>query len=445
MIKSEKKLENARIEIEIEVPENRVEKEYKTAFNRIQRNAKIDGFRKGKVPMNIIETRFIEMADKEVAENLLRSMYIDAVTEKNYQPVNTPEFDFQNISRGNPFEFKAVFEVMPSQEIGKYKGLTVKERTCKITDDDIKRDLENLQERNATIAKKEENNYVEKGNLVKIKLKRLDNLTPEEIEKADYKEYSILVGKSKDEPNFDKDLIGMKLDEEKEIKIKYPKDYAIKDLAGQTATYHVKIAEINTMTLPVLDDEFAKDMGEYESLQQLKDEIRNNLEKYVNEKARAETKNKLIKEIINGSTYDIPSSMVQKEMSAIFQKVQERTGYFTQDINQFTSTLGLNNEEFTAKLRTEALEHIKTTLALSEIAKTDGLRVPEEKFQEVIEAIAKRNSKPVDEIQNIINDNNSREKIESELLLDVALDFVYDNADIKKEKPLSLQEFLKEN
>ncbi|HDP80078.1 MAG TPA: trigger factor [Spirochaetes bacterium] len=445
MIITEKKLENARMEIQVEVPVNRVETEYKSVFNKIQRTAKIDGFRRGKVPMHMVEARYGDLADQEVAENLLRSVYVDAVREKNYMPISNPQFDFENISRDSAFSFKAVFDLMPEIKLGDYKGLSIKERDCKITDDDVKNDLESLRERQATVAKKETNDIVEKGNLVKIKLKRVDDAAAGEENNDDFRDYTILVGKSKEEPNFDKDLTGMKLEEEKQIKIKYPKDYTVKDLAGQTVSYLVRIAEINTMTLPTLDDDFAKDLGEYDSLEALKKGIKENIEKYVGEKIRAESKNRLIKEVLGGSEFDIPLSMVEKEMSAIFKRVQERTGYFTEDINEFSSTLGLNHEEFSGKMREEALDHIKTTLALSEIAKKEELKVPDEKFREVVESVAKRNNRPVEEIEKLLSDSGRREGVESELILDVALDFLYDNAVIKKEKPVALKDFLKEN
>ncbi len=443
MIISEKKLENAQMELQIEVPENRVEMEYKSVFNKIQNNAKIDGFRKGKAPLELIERKFLAMADQEVAENLLRSIYVDAVTEKNLKPVSVPHFDFDMIARGKSFSFKVIIDVMPEIQIGNYSGLTVEERECKITDEDVQGEIETLRERHATVSKKDEGAKIEKGDLVKFKMKRIDNVEPDEIEKVEFKDFSIIVGKSKDEYTIDTETVGMAVNDEKEIKIKYPKDYMVSDLAGQSVRYLIKIEEINRMELPALDDDFAKDLGEYASLEDLRKEIRKNLESFVQQKAKNESRNKLLKEIIEKTTFDIPNSMIEKEMSALFQRVQERTGYFAEDINQFTSTLGLNPEEFSQKLKEEAGANIKSTLVLSEIAKKEDLKVPEEKFRELIEAVAKRNNRNVEELEKFIADNNSRENIESELLLEQSLDFIYSKAVVKKAKPIPLNTFLK--
>lgn len=443
MIISEKKLENAKIELQIEVPQDRVDLEYKNVFKNIQLNAKMDGFRKGKAPMDMVERRFLDLANQEVAENLLRSVYVDVMTEKDFKPVSQPSFDFENISRNKPFAFKATFEVFPTIELANYKGLSVQERDCKITDADIDKEIEGMRERNATISKKESGSAVENGNLVKMKLKRIDNVEESEIEKLEYKDYTIIVGKSKDEYTFDKDLLGMKAEEEKEVKIKYPKDYSVKELAGQSVTYKIKTDEISTMDLPALDDDFAKDLGTYESLNDLKSSIRKDIEKYVSDISTAESKRKLIAEIIQNSKFDIPMSMIEKEVQAIFGRVQERTGYFSQDINEFAAVAGMDAENFSEKLKEEAIQNIKSTLILTEIVKKEELKVKEEKYKEIIETISARNNKSIAEIEKIIEENNSRENIESELLLESARDLVYSSATVKKTKPAAFADFVK--
>ncbi|HSV96535.1 MAG TPA: trigger factor [Spirochaetota bacterium] len=444
MIISEKKLENAQMEIRVEVPENRVETEYKSVYEKIRGNAKIDGYRKGKVPLELIERKFAAMADQEVAENLLRSVYVDAMTEKGYRPIAPPRFDFDSIKRGGAFAFTAVFETMPVVEVGDYKGVKASERACKITDDDVKREIETLRERHANVSKKEgDDARVAKGDMVKIRIKRIDDVEPDRVDGVEFKEYNMIVGKSKADYGFDGDVMGMKSGQEKEVKIKYPKDYEVRDLAGQNARYIVRVEEINRMDLPALDDDFAKDLGEYGSLEEMKNGIRANIEKFVAEKAKSEAKGKLLKEVVEKSTFDLPLSMIEKEMEALFRRVQERTGYFSEDINEFSSTIGINAEEFSGRLRAEAASNIKSTLVLSKIAEKEELKVPEDKYREVLESIAKRNKRSVEELEKIIDENNSRESIESDLVMESALDFIYENAKIEKGRPQKLDEFIK--
>jgi trigger factor len=332
---------------------------------------------------------------------------------------------------------------MPEVELGPYKGLSVEERDCKIAEEDIKGEIEALRERNAAVSKKEDDGRVEKGDLVKFKIKRIDNVDTDGVDKVDFRDYSIIVGKSKEDHTIDKDILGMKAGEEKEVKVKYPKDYSVKDLAGQTVKYLVRIEEISSMDLPALDDDFAKDLGEHATLEDLKKGIRSNMEEFVRSKVRGEAKNRLLKQVVEGSKFDIPESMVIREMDSVFRRVQERTGYHAQDINQFTSTLGLDPEDFSRQIKEEAAANIKSTLALSEIAKKEELKVPEERYREILSGIAKKNNKSVEDLEKLIGDSGSRESIESELILEAAIDFVYSNATVKKTKPVSLDKFIK--
>jgi len=440
---TENKLENATVELKIEVPVNTVELEYKSVFNEIQKNARIAGFRKGKVPLQIIEQKFIEKADYEVTENLLRSVYVDVITEKKLTPINNPDFDFDKIQRGKPFSFTVRFEIAPTVDLGEYKDLPVEQKRCEIKDKDIDREIESLREQHADISKKEGDTVVDNGDLVKIKIKRIDNMDPSEIEKTAYKDYTIIAGKSNEDYTFDKYIIGMKEGEEKEVEIRYPRKYEVSDLAGQKASYLIRIEEISTMTLPELDDEFAKDLGEHSSLGELRESIRKNLQDYVDNRINHEAKTELLKKVVEKSSFDIPETMVRNEMESSFQRFQQRIGFAARDINEFTSALGVNADEFLATLRTDALESIKSMLVLSEIARQEKLEVDQQRYREVLEGFAKENNKTVEEVENIIEENNSKSGIESELLVQQALNLVYDRAQVKRGKVMSYEEFMK--
>ncbi len=432
------------MELQVEVPEDRVEQEYQSVFKSIQQKAKIDGFRKGKVPLNIIETRFKDVADSEAAESILKKTYFDVLNENGYTPIGQPEFDFNSIDRNKPFNYTVTFEVPPSVELIDYKGLTAEQVNAKVADQDVEREIEELRDKHATISKKEDGAEVEKDDQVTIQMKRIDDVEKDEIDSVEYRPYTMIVGKSKEDHSIDKEIPGMKVGEEKEVKVKYPKDYSVDVLKGQKVTYLVKIDEINKRDLPGLDDEFAKDVGDYESLEDLKNKIRENLDNYVNEKSRSDVKAKLLRQIVENSTFDIPETMISKEMESIFQRVQQRVGYFAQDINEFASVLNMDVNELSEKMREEATSSIKTTLTLAEIAKQEDLKVSEEQYNRVIQQIAEKNQKPVEEIEEIINEQGSRENIENELVLDTALDFIYDNAQVKQKKPVSLEEFMKQ-
>jgi len=442
-ILSEKKLENAVVELEIEIPIERVEIEYKAVFNKLQKNAKIDGFRMGKAPIQLVETKYKDYAGGEVAENLARSTFYDAVEKKDLSPIVEPKIAYDSITRDEPFKYKAVFEVMPTLELGQYTSVESEEKVCNVTDKDVMSEIETVRERFAVMTPVEDADaVVAKGNLARFNLKRTDNVSKEEAENIDFKEYSILVGKSKDEYTLDNHLIGMKKGEGKTITIKYPSDYYMKEFSGQEITYAVVINQIETVELPALDDEFAK-KSNYESAEDMKIKTKEYLVKYVNDRISTEVKNNLINKIVENSTFDIPESMVLNEMYSIFKKTQQRVGYNAESIEQFAMALGIDPNEYRIKLREDAFKSIKNTLALTEIAKKEDLKADDEKYKEIIDNISKQMGKSVEEIETMIEENQSRPSIENDIVLDKAMDTILEKANIKKLPAVSFEEFVK--
>ena len=441
----EKKLENAGMELEIEVPVERVNIEYKSVFDKLKRTVKIDGFRKGKAPEQLIEQRYMEYADQEVAENLLKTAFLDAVTEKQITPIAEPRYDFDKIQRGESFLFKAVFDTPPTVELGKYKEIAAEERTCSINEKDVGSEMETLREQHAVVTKKEDPDAeVEKGDLVNLLMKRVDDINDSVKDDVEFKEYPIVVGRVKEDSILDDQLVGMKSNEEKQISVKYPKNYYIKELAGQKATYMVRIKQINDRKLPELDDDFAKKIG-YESVEEFKNKTLEFMENFIKEKSSGESKNHVLKSIIENSTFEIPETLILSEMSDLFQRMQQRFGGSFETIDEFARAMGINADEFSARLREEAMYTIKKSLILYEVARKEELKVTDEMFNDFVKSYAERSKMKEEDVQKIIEENRSRENVEHELLLNTAIDFLYDNAKIKKKKPVSFEEFVKEN
>ncbi len=440
LIITEKRLENATMELQVEVPLEKVEEEYKEAFKKLKTVAKIDGFRKGMAPLQMVEARYGKEADREVAESLAKNVILEAIQEKELSPITYPRFAYESISREAPFTFKAFFEMAPTVELGKYKGIAADEQVCEVTEANVRAEIDSIRERFASTEKKADDAALRNGDMVKLKVKRIDDIEVSERDNAEFKEYQIIIGKSKDDSALDKHIIGMKVNEEKEVDVKYPKDYQIPDLAGQKVRYHVVISEISSVELPVVDDEFAKKLG-YETAEEFTTRTGEYLRKYVNERIKGDAKAQILREIVEGGTFDIPESMVRNEMENLFKKTSESVGYKSNNIEEFAALMGMEPEAFTTKLREEAQRTIKTTLSLSEIVKKEGLKFEESRYREVIENIAKRNNKTPEEVEKIITENETKENIESELLLDAAMEFIYDEAKIKKMKPVSFEEF----
>jgi trigger factor len=442
-ILEDKKLENASVELTIEIPQSRVDVEYKSVFERISKNAKVDGFRRGKAPVKLVENMYREQADREVLESILKATYFDAVQEKNYSPIGEPHFDVKEFDKNKSFTYSVRFEIMPSVEPAPYKELESKERACEIKDKDVEREIDDLREKSAKISKKEDGASVAKGDVLRFGVKRVDNVTPEEAEKLAFKEYNIIVGKSESEFALDKFVIGMKVGETREIPIKYPKDYEIKDLAGQKVRYLAKAEEISSMELPKPDDEFAKDVSDFQTIQELRANIRETMERYVNDMARNEVTDILLKEIIDKSKFDIPESMVQGEMRTLFSRFVQRMGVQAKDVDELAGIMNINADEFKARLREESLNDIKSWMVRLEIAKKESITFTPEDYESMVQMLASQSGKSAEEMGKKIEESGSRENIETELVLMNVKKYIYENAKIKKQKPVTYEEFIK--
>jgi trigger factor len=439
----EKKLENARMEITVEIPMERIAGEYEKVFKKIQKTAKLDGFRPGKAPLDMVKARFKEHADQDVVENIVKDSYMEAVREKDLHPISYPKFTFpEQLKAESNFTFVATFDTPPTIELGNYRGIAVEERQCNLSDLDVMEEIENIREKHAIVSAKEEGQSISRGDITKIKIKRIDNLKPELVDAAEYREITVYAGQREDEFEFDNHVIGMNLDQEKDVTFTYPKDYQYKSLAGQTQTFKVKIAEIQKRTLPELDDEFAKDCGEYDSLDDMKKKTRERIEKFVSEKGRGEAKGEILKKIVDNSTYAIPDSMIEEERNAVFERLCQRIGFKAESIEQIAPFFGMKPDELSAKLREEAIQSIKTTLAVTEITKKEEMKATEEKFNEAVANISVSMKKDESEIRGMIEKNGMRSRIESEILYNNAVDFVYEQAKVKKLKPESFKDFM---
>ncbi len=442
MVLSEKKLENAVVELEIEVPLENVEKEYKAVFQDVKKSAKIDGFRKGKVPLQIVEQKYRDYADRNVAGNLAKSMVVEAIREKELQPISEPRYDYSKISREEPFRFKATFEIYPTVELGKYKQISASEKSCEVTDADVDREIDTLSERYSTVEGKEDGT-VENGDLVSFKMKRIDNVDESERESLEYKDYTVVVGKSQDKHALDNYLVGMKKDDEKEAEVKYPKDYQVKDLAGQKVRYLLRVNNINRIIPPERNDDFAQKAG-FETYEIMKKKSKETLEEFAADRIKSDVRGEILKSIVENSKFDVPSTMVLNEMYRVFQRMQERIGYNAENIEQFARMLGMDPGDYKKKLKEDAEQSVKTSVCLSEISKVEEIKASDEDYRAFLEKIALRNNNSVEELEKLINDNNSRGSVESDIVIEKTLDFLYNNAKIKKLKSISLEELVKE-
>ena len=365
---------------------------------------------------------FYEDAFNEVAGEALD----EAVKENDLYVVSRPDIDVTQIEKGKDLIFTAVMQTKPEAELGKYKGVEIKKIEYKVTDDDINHELGHMQEHNARIVSVEDR-PVEKGDITVIDFEGFVDGKAFDGGKAEGHELEI--GSNTFIPGFEDQIVGMKIDEEKDINVKFPDEYFSKDLAGKDATFKVKLHEIKKKELPKLDDEFAKDVSEFDTLKELKEDIKKKQQKQNDDKAKYETQDAVIKAVCENVKVDIPSGMVETEVDNMLKDIEQRLSYQGLKLEQYLQMMGKTQDEMKKEYEPQAIESIKSRLMLEAVIKAEKIEATDEEIDEKLKEMAKNYGKENDE--EFLKNENVRNYIKEGLTSEKALEFLVKNAKIK--------------
>lgn len=421
------KTENANeVKLEITVEAEKFENAMKKVYFQNAKYINIPGFRKGKAPMNIVEKYYgAQIFYEDAFNDVATEAYGEALEQNNIDAVSKPSVDIVQMEKGKDVIFTAVVQVKPEVKLGKYKGIEIKKIEYPVEEKDIDNEIKQMQEKNSRLVTVEDR-ALENGDTATIDFEGFVDGVAFEGGKAEGHELEI--GSGAFIPGFEDQLVGMKIDEEKEINVKFPEEYFSKDLAGKDAKFRVKLHEIKRKELPALDDEFAKDVSEFDTLKELKESIKEKLEKSNEQKAKYDTEEAAIKAVCEKAKVDIPSGMVEMEVEHMLQDITQRLSYQGLKMEQYLKMIGKTEEEVKKEYEPQAIEAIKSRLTLEAIRKEEKIEASEEEIQAKLEEMAKNYGKKVEEISN--NDNLKdyiKEGIESEK----AIDFIVKNAKIK--------------
>ena len=423
------KTENANeVKLELTVEAAKFDEAMKKVYFKSAKYINIPGFRKGKAPMNIVEKYygkeiFYEDAFNDVAQEALE----EAVKENKIEVVSRPDIDVTQIGKGQDLIFTAVFQVKPEAELGKYKGIEVKKIEYNVTDEDINHELSHMQEHNARLINIEDR-PVEKGDITVIDFEGFVDGKAFEGGKAENHELEI--GSNTFIPGFEDQIIGMKIDEEKDINVKFPDEYFSKDLAGKDATFKVKLHEIKKKELPELDDDFAKDTSEFDTLDELKKSIKDKMEKENEQKQKYETEEEVIKAVCDNMKVDIPSGMIETETENMLKDIENRLSYQGLKLDQYLKMLGKTKEEMQKEYEPQAIEAIKSRLMLEAVIKAEKIEATDDEIEEKMKEMAKNYGRENDE--EFMKNENVANYIKEGIKSEKAINFLVENAKFKK-------------
>lgn len=419
------KTENANeVKLEITIEAEKFEEAIKKVYFQSAKYINIPGFRKGKAPMNIVEKYygkeiFYEDAFNEVAGEA----YETALKENKVEAVSRPNIEVTQIEKGKDLIFTAVVETKPEVELGKYKGIEIPKIEYTVTDEDIEKEIKQMQEKNSRLISVEEGKEVEKGNITVIDFEGF--VDGEAFEGGKAEGHELEIGSGTFIPGFEDQIIGMKVNEERDVKVKFPEEYFSQELAGKDATFKVKLHEIKKKEYPELDDEFAKDVSEYDTLEELKNSIKEKQAKRNEEKQKYEKQEAAIKAVTEGIKIDIPAGMIELEAENMLKDIEQRLSYQGMKIEQYLQMIGKTAEEVKKEYEPQAIEAIKSRLALEAIIKAEKIEATDEEVDNKIKEMAQSYGKKEEEIKD---NENIRKYIKEGIENEKAIDLIVTNA-----------------
>ena len=381
------KIEANVVKFEVRVEAEKFTDALNKAYNKNKKNFNIPGFRKGKVPMAMVKKHYgVEVLFEDAINTVISETYPKLVEENDLKPVDFPKVDVIEVGEGKDLVYTAEVTVYPEIELGQYKGLSVKRKEAKVEDSEVESQLESMQAQNARIETKEEGS-VEKGDIAVIDFKGfIDGVA---FAGGEGHDYSLEIGSGSFIDNFEDQLIGMSVDEEKEVKVKFPENYGTEDLNGKEATFEVKVKEIKVKELPALDDEFAKEVSEFNTLDELKADITSKLEESKKATFEREFEDELITAVIENSKMDIPEVMVEKEIDNMVRDLEMRLNQQGLSLDQYMQFTGNTEEKMRSYMKENADKKVKADLVLEAIAKAENIEATEEEVKEKATEIAK--------------------------------------------------------
>lgn len=399
------------------------------AYAKNSKKYSVPGFRKGKVPRAIIEKYYTEAVFYDDAINMvLPEAYESALTESGVEAAARPEIDVEEIKKGEPVVFTALITTKPEVTLGEYVGIKVNKIEHNVTDEDVEKEVTAAQNKNARLIPVEDK-ATESGNIVTIDF--VGSVDGVEFEGGKGENYDLELGSNTFIPGFEDQLIGKKLGEDVDVNVSFPEEYHAPDLAGKPALFKVKIKEIKARELPEINDDFASEVSEFETMEEYRKSIRERLEKAAEEKVKTETENAVIEKTVEACEVEVPEAMINEQAERMLQDFAQRLQYQGMDINTYMQYTGGTVESFKESMKPQAEKQLKTTLILEAIAKAENIEITDEEVGDKIAEMAKQYNMEADKLRELMQESDI-EGLKNELAMNKVIDMLVNKAKISK-------------
>jgi len=421
------KIDTNRVELEVELEPERLSRVMDQAYRRLVKKASIPGFRPGKAPRKVFENYYgKQLLYEDALERLIPEAYLEAVKDTGIQPVSQPEVDVVQLEEGKPVIFKAKVDVKPEVTLGDYRGLKVEKGVVEVSEADVDRELENLRNRYAKLVTIDDG-AVQMGDIITIDYE--GTIEGEPFEGGSGTDRSVEVGKGFVARDFDEKLVGLTVGETREIPLTIPEDFPKKEIAGKEALIKVTLKAIRRKELVPLDDEFAKDVSEHDSLQALREETRNKLLEAAEKKAESDLRNALIQQAVANAQVEIPESMIKTRLDAMVEEVMRPVAQQGMSKEEFLRLTNRTEESLRAEMYPRAEEDLRKELVIDRIAEVEGVEVSEEEVEAELEKMAAFYRLEPARLREILEQNDGLESVRAVIRRDKAVDLLVSNAE----------------
>ena len=418
-------LEKNMAKLIIEVPAEELEKAIQEAYQKQKSKISLPGFRKGKVPRQMIEKIYgPEVFYEDAANSLISAEYPKAVEESGEEIVSRPTIDVVQIEKGKPFIFSAEAAVKPEVTLGTYLGVQVAKAEITVTEEEVDAEVNKERESNARMVAVE-GRAIENGDTAVIDYEGF--MDGEAFEGGKGENHSLVIGSHTFIPGFEEQLIGKGAGDNVEVSVVFPEEYHAKELAGRPALFQVKINEIKVKELPELDDEFAQDVSEFDTLAEYRESVRKAVEERKQEEARRQKEDEAVQKAVEGAKMEIPDAMLDTQVSSMLEEFASRIGQQGLSFEQYLQFTGATVEALQEQMRPDALKRIQSSLVLEAIAKAEQLEVSEEEFEEEIEHMAAAYNIEKEKLEDLMDDTE-RKSIRTDLSIQKAVDLITEQA-----------------
>lgn len=419
------KIETNLIKFEVKVEAEKFNNALKKAYNKGKMHFNVQGFRKGKVPMAMVKKMYgVEVLYDDAINFIIEETYPIAIEQNDIRAIDYPKIDILEVGENKDLIYTAEVTIFPEVKLGEYKGLEVEKPVYEVKEEDIQKQIQEMQEKNSRVEVKTEG-AVEDKNIVVIDFKGyVDDIAFEGGEGTDY---PLEIGSGSFIDNFEEQLIGAKVGEEKEVKVKFPADYGKDDLNGKEATFKVTVKEIKIKEFPTLDDEFAKESTEFETLEELKADIRKKLQEDNEEKAERELEEAVISAAVDNATIELPQVMIEKEIDNMVKDLENRLKYQGLTLEQYMEYTGNNVEKMRDYMRENAERKVRADLVLEAISKAEDIQATDEELKEKALEVAKMYSASEHEKMAEMLVSTQKDMLQNDLVIGKTIKFLVDN------------------